>query len=98
MPFHVQDRSHREREERLEQLASQAIPSPTVRAINAREDALRAINEAERIRARGWMTAIEHYQVSAALNGRTPEEARAVVRARFARDYAAAVAVERVAA
>lgn len=98
MPFFVQDRSHREREERHDALASQELASPTLRAIWALDDSLRAIDAAERIRARGWMTAIEHYQVSAALNGKTPDEARAIVRARFAREYAAAVAGERLAA
>lgn len=98
MPFFPQDRSHRAREERLDQLASQEIASPTLRAIFAREDALRAIDEAQRLLDRGHLTMTDHYRISAALNGRTPEEARAVVRARFARDYSVAVAADRMAA
>lgn len=98
MPFFPQDRSHREREERLDALASQELASPTLRAIFAREDDLRAIDQAERILASGQMVAMDHYRVSAALNGKTPDEARAIVRARFAREYAAAVASEAIAA
>jgi hypothetical protein len=98
MPFFVKDRSHRDREERHEQLRQFEPASPTLRAIWALDDSLRAIDAAERIRARGWMTAIEHYQVSAALDGRSPEEARAAARARFERDYGEAVASDRMAA
>lgn len=94
MPFHVQDRSHREREERLDQLASRELASPTLRAIFAQDDALRAIDAAERLLARGYLSTTDNYRISAALNGRSPDEARAVVRARFAREYAAAVAAE----
>lgn len=98
MQRYPQDRNHREREERLDALAQVDLASPALRAIWAREDALRDIDAAERILARGYMTAIEGYRVSAALNGKTPEQARASVRARFDRDYAAAVAGERIAA
>lgn len=98
MPFFIQDPSHRAREERLDALASQELANPTLRAIWNHADRLRAIDEAERIRSRGYMTAIEHYQVSAALNGRTPEEARAASRVQFEREYEAAVADERLAA
>lgn len=98
MPFFIQDPSHRAREERLDQLASRELASPTLRAIFAQDDALRAIDAAERLLARGYLSQVDHYRISAALNGRSPEEARAVVRARFERDYREAVSVERLAA
>jgi len=98
MPRYPQDRNHHEREERLDALGQMQIASPALQAIWAREDALRDIAAAERILARGYMTAIESYRVSAALFGKSPDEARAIVRARFDRDYAAAVAGEAIAA
>lgn len=98
MPFFPQDPSHRAREERLDALAGRTLASPTLRAIWNHADRLRAIDAAERIRSRGSMTAIEHYQVSAALNGRTPDEARAASRVQFECEYEAAVASERLAA
>lgn len=94
----VHRETHREREERLDQLADREFAPASQRAIWNHADRLTQIDEAERIRARGYMTAIEHYQVSAALNGRTPEKARADAQAYFERTYTEAVAAERAAA
>ncbi|WP_260581143.1 hypothetical protein [Sphingopyxis sp. PET50] len=62
------------------------------------DDTLRAIDEAERILARGWMTMVDHYRVTAALCGRSPDEARAAARYHFSCAYGDAVAAERAAA
>jgi hypothetical protein len=98
MRFYPSDRSHHEREERLDALGARTVADPALQAIWALDDRLRAIGIAEQILRRGHMVAVDHYRVSAALNGRSPEEARAAARAQFERDYGRAVAAERIAA
>lgn len=92
-----QDRSHREREERLDQLASRELASPTLLAIWNLTDALRAIEAAERILAGLALDLDCFVNADRVLGGRSPEEARVAARARFAREYTAAVAGERLA-
>lgn len=90
--------THRETLERLELLADREFAPASQRAIWNLADNLKAIDEAERIRARGYMSALDHYRVTAALQGRLPEMARAHAQFIFDRDYSAAVAAERIAA
>lgn len=79
-------------------LAEQTGASDAERAICNLAERLKAIEEAEHIRARSYMTMAEHYRVFVTLAGRTPDEARADAQLRFDHAYSAAVFAERVAA
>jgi hypothetical protein len=92
-----QDRNHHEREERLDALANRTFATPAQLAIWNLDDELRAIDEADLALSRGC--SLNERQIHlATMAGRTREEARADAHRRFRRDYAAAVAAERVAA
>jgi len=97
MSFYPQDRSHHEREERLDALANRVLASPAQLAIWNLDDELRAIDEAAHALSAGC--SIRDRQIHlATLAGRTREEARADAHRRFRRAYEAAVASERAAA
>jgi hypothetical protein len=74
-----------------------APPSAAQQAIWNLDDTLRAIDEADLALERGCGS-FERYCHLATLAGRTREEARADAHRLFRREYAAAVAAERVAA
>ena len=75
-------------------LAWQTGASAAERAIWNLADRLKAIDEAEHIRARSYMTMAEHYRVFTTLAGRTPDEARAEAQLRFDHAYSAAILAE----
>lgn len=79
-------------------LAELADTADAKRAINDLTDRLRAIDEAEQIRARSCLSMTDHYRVFTTLAGQTPDEARAAAHVRFEHAYSAAIFAERIAA
>jgi len=92
-----QDHGHREREERLDALASRVFASPAQRAIWNLDDELRAIDEADHALSAGCSMRERQIHL-ATMAGRTREEAREDAHRRFRRAYEAAVDGERAAA